>query len=223
MKANEELYNAVFVAVCDFVRNGGSVSDAEDTLKRILNQLRVVDGELRPKLLPGNGQKYATEKGQMSSAEPGQANRDGAGQHEGAENGRFRRARPVREPTEGQLTAAKKVATKLAAIGWLGEARIPGGPRYVDLRVRDLPGIYERQLNEGAAHARSAIAVKIIQKEIEAIGQVQPDALWVDILPKKRIKEISEATETEVLKPMAVGWLRGFNESAQTMLLPGNR
>lgn len=139
--------------------------------------------------------------------------RDGAGRSRLADKAILRAPRPV---SPAYLTAAKQGAKDLVAtLGWLGEAAIPGGPKFASLRWRDIDGMVERQISEGATHARAAIALGMIRREGERLGRVDPEALWTDTLPAETVRAISQATEAETLKPMAVGWLRGLANSVQ--------
>jgi hypothetical protein len=132
---------------------------------------------------------------------------------------------PAREPSLAQRNAAiearKASAKAVLDLGWLGDAHVPGGPKYTDLRVRDLPGMIERQLQEGATHARAAVAIRLIEKAIAEAGVADQEARWVDVLPADRVREIARATETETLRPMAVGWLRSLNDTAGQMIEGG--
>lgn len=139
--------------------------------------------------------------------------RDGAGRELRADKAKQGLPRPV---SPAYLTAAKQGAKDLVAtLGWLGEATIPGGPKFASLRWRDIDGMVERQISEGATHARAAIALGMIRREGERLGRVDPEALWTDTLPAETVRAISQATEAEILKPMAVGWLRGLSNSVQ--------
>lgn len=139
--------------------------------------------------------------------------RNGAGRAKSADKASRVQPRPV---SPAYLAAARAGAISLAEkLGWIGDAHIPGGPKFTQLRVRDVAGMIERQLVEGATHARAAIALRMIEVEISKMGVADPEALWVDVLPAETVKAISRETEAEKLKPMAVGWLRGLSNSVQ--------
>lgn len=169
----------------------------------------------------GGGEAPVHEpQGQTRIASPPPTNPERAGHKTDAEKSREVIARPVREPSPADRKAAAAVRQSSAAVvlehlGWLGKANIPGGPKYIDLRVRDLAGMLDRQLAEGATHARSAVVLKMIAKAIERLGTVDQDQRWVDVLSAKEVKHIAALTEAETLAPMALGWLRGLNNHAQ--------
>lgn len=213
-------------ALAKYLNNGGTIERAEALLAGAAKEM------------PGEGQPRSADQGQCSVAQARQPNGDAAGHSSSADQGHVPSARPSstgslpprpapREPSAADKSAAVKAAKGAAKavtdkLGWLGNAHIPGGPKYVDLRVRDIEGMAERQLSEGATHARSAIALKMIEREIGKLGEVDSERKWVDVLPAKTVKQIAEATEAETLKPMAVGWLRGFNNQVQQTIAGGS-
>ena len=165
-----------------------------------------------------DGAGHAGSDDHSGSAPP--SDRDGAGQH--CRDNHMPSARPARDPRRQPKRSPARSAAVTRQLtekyGWLGTANVPGGPNYADLRVRDLPGMIERQLTEGGTHARAAVALKVIQKEIERAGVVPPDARWIEVLPENTVQAISRATEIDALKDMAVGWLRSFAQSGQNVL-----
>ena len=128
----------------------------------------------------------------------------------------------ARDPSRSDVKAAAMVAKASAKtvldLGWIGRDYVPGGPRYTDLRWRDIAGMVERQLKEGATHAKAALALKMIEREGVSLGQVDPERRWVDDLPADKVRAIAKATEDEALKPSLVAWLRGGNDLTQNMI-----
>lgn len=199
--------------------------------------------------LPGEGHGACAVAGHGATADARRPNGDAVGQSTDAGNGQTARARPSpthreregqaaaadkairsvpspREPSKSDVKAAAMVAKASAKavldIGWLGYDAIPGGPRYVDLRWRDIAGMVERQLKEGATLAKAALALRMIEREGEKLGQVDPERKWVDDLPADRVKAIARATEDDALKPSLVAWLRGGNELTQNLITEGH-
>jgi hypothetical protein len=131
-------------------------------------------------------------------------------------------AAPAREPSRAQnnamIAARNAAASAVLKLGWLGSANVPGGPAYIDMRVCDLPGMIERQISEGATHARSAVALRMIEREVEKYPTADGSQKWIDVLPAETVRKISAATEAETLKPMAVGWLRGLHGAVGNVL-----
>lgn len=208
--------NEFLGAIAKFLNNGGSIGRAERLLA------------LAAKRMPDEGQKMNADEGHSPFANVRHLNGGAAGRRSAAEQGHTEVSRPSPESREPSATERKAAVTARRAsakavldLGWIGRDHIPGGPKYIDLRVMDIAGMAERQLSEGATHARSAIVLKMIEREIEKVGRPDPQALWVDVLSPATVKRIAAATEAETLKPMAVGWLRGFNNQVQKTVAGG--
>lgn len=224
--------NEILKAIARWQNNGGTL-------------LRLIELARGAYPLPGEGQALFAEDGHPSNADARQHQGDAAGQPHGARDGHHADARPSppdREQ-EGRVTGADKAATPLPSarepsrsdvkaaamvakasaktvldLGWIGRDYIPGGPLYTDLRWRDIAGMVERQLKEGATHAKAALALKMIDREGQSLGQVDPESRWVDDLPADKVRAIAKATEDDALKPSLVAWLRGGNELTQNMI-----
>lgn len=203
------------IAIAKFQNNGG-------TLDRLLELARDAYQ------LPGEGQSHnASNRSHRPVADARQTETGAA--LEKLSKDQKTDAAPVlaREPSSSQRQAAgaawKGAAKAVLDLGWLGSAYIPGGPKFVDLRWRDLPGAIERQLGEGATHARAAIVLRMIERAGERIGVPDPERKWADDLKPAEIRAIARATEPEILKPMAAGWLRSLNQSAQATLTDGGQ
>lgn len=201
----------------------------------------VVDGIAEEML----GAGHVSTADEASSALPvaKQTNGDGTGRGPGADTGRSFHARPsptyrergavpgvpkghtslapAREPTNAQnaaMLAARTASAKAVLdLGWIGSAAIPGGPAYVDLRVGDLPGMIERQIRESATHTRSAMVLRLMEQECAKRPTADASQTVLDVVGAKAIRRIAQATEADVLKPMAdslrpivAAWMHGF-------------
>lgn len=210
------------VAVSRYLNNGGTTERAH-ALIDAAGQPPTADGRITTARTE-NGDKSvrAVPQGQTSVAES-PAKDNGAvllmpqGHYAGAPS------KAVIAPSAGKvraMAAAKKQAAKAVLdIGWLGAARIPMGPRAIDLRVCDIPAMVRRQVNDMGNHGKWAVALEMINRELAKrnISETSEEK-WVDALPQDVIRNISAMTEKEVLIPMAAGWARGFINAAHKQI-----
>jgi hypothetical protein len=221
--------NEFLCALSKFINNGGTTFRVRYFCDEVD---RGVSGEGHPRIAkkghadgadtrpPTSAGHETVAKGHENHAST--TDRDGTARS-AVPSGQIRSAVPAREPSKSDIKAmvlAKKQSAKAVLnIGWLGEDVVPGGPRYTELRIRDLLGMAKRQFTEGATHGRAAYACMLILWEIEKLGEIaDQDQRWVDILPAETVRRISSLTEAEAMKPMVVGVLESFNPVLKHMI-----
>lgn len=222
-------------ALAKFLNNGGSIAEARECVERAAEQLSRGGHEQCADeawyRLPatghadsGDGAEDHVPDGQRRTA-PSHRTGDGHRRISDKADGAVPSARPSpKQPSAAQREAARSVAKQsahhlTAKMGWLGDATVPGGPKYTDLRWRDIDGMIRRQMNESGTHARAMIALTAIQKAGERIlGQPDPESFWANDLPPDVVAMISNETEPDVLIEQARGWLEGWAQSVQARM-----
>jgi hypothetical protein len=173
----------------------------------------------------GEGHALAADKASTSVPSTAATHREQTGHREPADKAPL--VVPVaREPSKAQRNAAieaRKVSAKaVLEYGWVGDAAMPAGPAYRDMLVGEALMFRKRQVRETVNHGRSAVVIARFIRELEKLGQADPNAKVFDVLPPETIRQISRETEMDVIGQMAAGWVEGFIKGSELAIEGGH-
>lgn len=93
------------------------------------------------------------------------------------------------------LEVMRRANRSLPDLGWLGSAKVPNGPNYLDVTVGSAGPMGMRMFREGAEPGFAGYVLLLLNDECRKRGEFEPTTRIGDALPPNVIKRLSDEVE----------------------------